>query len=251
MVAALSDRVVAMTGPVASIFPDWAQGRIVQIADGIDISVFNPAVSGKRIRSELGIGVEERLVGFVSRLDPWKGADVFISIAARVAVDVPDVRFLVCAGELPGYEEYASDLERQAKSLGIGDRVIFTGWRYRLDDIPEVMAAIDILVHTSVRPEPFGLVLIEAMASGKPVIAASDGGVPEVVEDGVTGFLADPREISSYVQRLKDLLNNRPLARQVGIAARRRVEGNFEMGNYVRRIERLYDEVLIGRGQSD
>jgi glycosyltransferase involved in cell wall biosynthesis len=218
--------------------------QVQAIPDGIDLARFHPGIRGDRIRDALGIAPGVPLVGFVARLDPWKGADAFVRAAAAVAGRHPNVRFLVCGGELPGYEGYAASVKELAASLGLGDRIAFTGWTYRLDDIPEVMAAVDVLVHTSVRPEPFGLVLVEAMAAAKPVVAATDGGVPEVVEAGVTGLLVDPRDTEGVAGALEALLTHRTRAAAMGRAGRQRAERLFEVGDYARRIEGLYDEVL-------
>jgi glycosyltransferase involved in cell wall biosynthesis len=214
------------------------------IPDGIDLERFNPSVSGERIRRDLGVSDRERLIGFVARLDPWKGADVFVRAAAEVARVSSDTRFLVCGGELPGYEPYAAGLRRLAKELGVEDRLVFTGWRYRLHDIPEVMAAIDVLVHSSIRPEPFGLVLVEAMATATPVVAADDGGVREVVEPGLTALLARPGDHLGVASAVLELLGDSSRASAMGQAGRERAEALFDVGAYVRRVEAVYEGLL-------
>jgi glycosyltransferase involved in cell wall biosynthesis len=238
----LSTRVITMTVAVARAIGEGK--HVYTIPDGIDLERFNPRVSGQRIRRELGVLDDERLVGFVARLDPWKGADVFVRAAAEVSRARKDTRFLVCGGELPGYEAYASDLRRLAKELGIEDRVLFTGWKYRLDDIPEVMAALDVLVHASIRPEPFGLVMVEAMATEKPVVAADDGGVREVVEPGVTALLARPGDHEAVAAAVLEILSDPTRAAAMGKAGRARAEKLFEVGAYVRRVEAVYAELL-------
>jgi glycosyltransferase involved in cell wall biosynthesis len=238
----LSSRVITMTDAVARAI---GEGKYVYtIPDGIDLDRFNPRVSGQRIRRELGVSDAELLVGFVARLDPWKGAEVFVRAAAEVSRARKDTRFLVCGGELPGYEEYARGLVRLARDLGIEDRVLFTGWKYRLDDIPEVMAALDVLVHTSIRPEPFGLVMVEAMATEKPVVAADDGGVREVVEPGVTALLAHPGDHHGVAAAVLEILSDPARAAAMGKAGRARAERLFEVGAYVRRVEAVYEELL-------
>jgi len=241
-----SVRVIPMTEAVGELFKRRrAKPQQVQaIPDGIDLTRFHPGVRGDRIRDALGTAPGVPLVGFVARLDPWKGADVFVRAAAAVASRYPNARFLVCGGELPGYGAYAASVKELARSLGLGDRIAFTGWTYRLDDIPEVMAAVDVLVHTSVRPEPFGLVLVEAMATAKPVVAAADGGVPEVVEAGVTGLLVPPGDSEGVADAIVSLLTHSSMAAAMGWAGRQRAERLFEVGGYARRIEGLYDEVL-------
>jgi glycosyltransferase involved in cell wall biosynthesis len=238
----LSTRVITMTDAVARAIGEGK--HVYTIPDGIDLERFNPRVSGDRIRRELGIGDGDRLVGFVARLDPWKGADVFIRAAAEVSRARKDTRFLVCGGELPGYEAYAARLRQLARDLGIEERVLFTGWKYRLDDIPEVMAALDVLVHTSIRPEPFGLVMVEAMATERPVVAADDGGVREVVEAGVTALLAQPGDHEAVAAAVREILSDPTRAAAMGKAGRARAERLFEVGGYVRRIEAVYSELL-------
>lgn len=242
----LSDRVITMTDGVARLFSrrQRAGGRVQTIYDGIDVTAFSPSVAGSRIRGELGLPADAPLVGFVGRLDPWKGCDVFVRAASEVARSHPGARFLVSGGALAGYEDHAEGLEHLAIELGLGGQVLFTGWRYRLDDIPEVMAALDVFVHTSVRPEPFGLVLVEAMATGKPVVAAAAGGVPEVVEDGVTGLLAAPGDWRAVAAAVSRLLGDPEAARSMGEAGRERAVRLFEVGAYARRVEGLYEAVL-------
>jgi len=244
--ARLSARVIPMTHAVAGLFPpNGASGsKVTVIPDGIDLTAFAPGVSGARIRRELRIPADVPLVGFVGRLDPWKGADVLVRAAAEVAKRCPAARFLVCGGDLPGYEAYAEGVRRLALEAGLDGRIDFTGWTYRLDDIPEVMAALDVLVHTSTRPEPFGLVLVEAMATAKPVVASNNGGVPEVVEAGVTGHLVEPENWRAVAAAVDDLLANPSRAAAFGAAGRARVERLFEVRAYVDKVQALYASII-------
>ena len=243
-----ADRVVPMTHAVADLFgpPGRRPRTVVPIPDGIDLAQFHPSLSGARIRAELGIASTAPVVGFVARLDPWKGAEVFVRAAAEIARERPDAHFLICGGELPGYESYAAGVRELASSLGLDGRIHFAGWRYRLADIPEVMAALDVLLHTPVRPEPFGLVLVEAMATGRPVVASDAGGIGEVVLDGVTGELVPPGDSQAAAGAVLRILADPSCAAAFGAAGRRRAESEFEVGAYVRRIEALYDD-LLGR----
>jgi glycosyltransferase involved in cell wall biosynthesis len=250
MALRLSARVVAMTEAVAELFGPASRrpAPVLCIPDGIDLQTFHPRVSGARIRRDLAIDADAPLVGFVARLDPWKGAEVFLQAAAQVSRRRPEARFLVCGGELPGYQAYAQGVERLADRLGLKGRVSFTGWRYRLDDIPEVMAALDVLVHCSVRPEPFGLVLVEAMAAAKPVVAFRTGGVPEVITPDVTGLLVAPQDSAALAEAIVQLLTDPVRARALGRAGRARAERQFEVGAYARTIEALYASVLAAEG---
>lgn len=246
LVLMLSTRVVPMTEAVAAMFGPRGQRslKIQPIPDGIDLTEFHPSVRGDRIRCDLRLEDHTSLVGFVARLDPWKGVDVFVRAAAAVARSRSHVHFIVCGGELPGYEAHAASARALAEALGLFDRIHFTGWTYRLDDIPEVMAALDIFVHTSIKPEPFGLVLVEAMATCKPVVAADGGGVPEVVARGETGLLVGPGDWQAVANSILELLDD-PTARQrMGQAGRRRVEQLFDVRIYAENIQALYSEIL-------
>lgn len=243
----LSARVVAMTDAVAEMFNDRRRvpnAKVTTVPDGIDLSLFHPGRNGERIRRDLGIPDDAPVAGFVARLDPWKGADVFVRAVAAAAARLPEAHFIVCGGEIPGYKEHAAELGRLAAVLGLGDRIHFTGWTYSVDDIPDVMAALDVLVHTSVRPEPFGLVLVEAMATAKPVVAARGGGVLEVVDDAVTGLLVEPGDWRAVSDAIVEVLGDAGRARALGAAGRMRAERLFEVSAYARRIEAMYSTLL-------
>jgi glycosyltransferase involved in cell wall biosynthesis len=247
MAVRLSVRVIAMTEAVGAMFDGRLRKRgpkVVTVPDGIDLSAFHPGCDGARIRHELGIASDAPVAGFVARLDPWKGAEVFVRAAAAVSKQLPDARFIVCGGELPGYESYADGLVRLASELGLDGRLHFTGWTYNVEAIPDVMAALDVLVHTSVRPEPFGLVLVEAMATAKPVVAARHGGVPEVVDEGVTGLLVEPGDWQGYAAAMLDVLRDATRAGALGAAGRTRAERLFDVRAYARIIEAMYGGIL-------
>lgn len=159
----------------------------------------------------------ERLIfGVVGRLTPWKGQHVFLEAFALAFPDSDHEAVLVGAA-LFGEESYARELEALAGRLGIADRVRFRGFQ---EDVWEELAAIDVSVHCSVIPEPFGQVVQEGMAMGLPVIAADAGGPAEFVESEVTGVLVgrdDPQALAASMQRLA---SDFELRRQLGRAAR-------------------------------
>ena len=115
------------------------------------------------------------LAGIVGRVSPTKGQREFLQAAAAVAVGHPDARFSVVGGALFGEHDYESQLQSLADRLGIADRVEFTGW---VADAAVRVASLSVLVHASPVPEPFGQVIVEAMAAGVPVVATAAGGVP-------------------------------------------------------------------------
>jgi glycosyltransferase involved in cell wall biosynthesis len=243
LAVSLSERVIVMSDAVA-VAMARRHPRIEVIPDGIDLAAFDSRRSAPKIREELGIDADAPLVGFVARLDPWKGAHVFVRAAAEVARARPRARFMVCGGELPGHAAYALEVKQLAADLGLDGSLLFTGWTYRLERIPEVMADLDVLVHASVEPEPFGLVLLEAMASSRPVVASRAGGPVEIVDDGSTGLLVPPGDHRELAAAILKLIDDPAWARRLGRAGRLRVEQHYSMPEQVQRIEALYETIL-------
>lgn len=245
-----SDRLVAVSHAAAEMFRNGKNDvppHLRVVPDGVDLESFHPQASGVRIRAELGIDPDAPVVGLVGRLDAGKGVDVFLEAAAICHDEFPEARFVVCGGEVRGQEEVARAAVRHAAELGLGDRVSFTHWRYRPEDMPEVYAALDVLVSASTTPESFGLVLIEAMASARPVIATDHGGPREVCAEGETGLLVPPRDPPRMAGAILDLLRDRARAAAMGAEGRRRAEQRFDQQDRVRQLEALYDEVLTAR----
>jgi glycosyltransferase involved in cell wall biosynthesis len=157
--------------------------------------------SGQSIKRSLGWEANPT-VGIVGRLQPWKGQEVFLRAAARLAEARKDIRFIVVGGAILGWEgSYPDDLRRLAADLGITRRVHFAGHQAEVNRWYE---ALDVVVHASFG-EPFGLVLVEAMALGKPLVATDVGGPLEIVEDGTSGLLVppgDPQALAEAVERI-------------------------------------------------
>lgn len=218
----------------------------VKLYDGLDLQCFNPSVSGQRVRRELGVESGISLVGTVCRLDPWKGIGLFLEAAGEVLKQMPEVRFLVCGGEIRGHEGYESKLKQKAKDLGILDKVFFTGWKYSGADIPEVYAALKISVQCPVYPEPYGLAALEAMASGVPVIAPAEGGPAELCVPDETAFLFPPRDAQKLAQAILRLLQDPQKAKAMGNAGRKRAETFFDMRQCTAQLEKIYEKILTG-----
>ncbi len=250
MVMALSRRVVSMTEAcsVGLFGPKGAHDpRIRILAEGLDLDVWSPGRhAGRDIRAELGIAPDALVAGFVARLDPWKGLDVFLDAAAQVAARFPQAVFLVSGDAPAGFEAYRDRMVAKAAALGLGDRLQFLGWRYRLADIPALMASLDVFCHTSVQPEPFGLVLIEAMAMGCPVIGAGAGGPIEITERGTSGMLTPPGDALALAEAISTLFADPARRRDLAAAGRARVEAQYSLSGFRDRVHALYDDALGG-----
>ncbi|MCA1818301.1 MAG: glycosyltransferase family 4 protein, partial [Acidobacteria bacterium] len=164
--------------------------------------------------------------------------------------EFPEARYVICGGEVEGQEEVARLALRLAGELGLTDVVNFTGWRYAPDDMPEVHAALSILVSASTRPESFGLVLAEAMAAGKPVVATNHGGAREVCVEGETALLVPPRDPRRMADAILKLLRDPSKAAAMGRAGRERAERHFDERRQARELQLLYEDVLKRARQS-
>ncbi len=218
------------------------------VPDPVDLDRFHPEIPRDRIRRELGIAGEESLIGMIGHLTPWKGHEVFLEIARAVAHRMPRSRFVVVGGsiyETHGHAGYLETLRQRAAALGLSDRVTFLGIR---DDIPELLAGLDVLVHAPIAPEPFGRVVAEAMAVARPVVAARCGGIPEVIEDGVTGFLVPSGNVGAFASAVVRLLEDPALCRRLGGAGRRRAEARFGIEAHAASVLEAYRTVLRGGG---
>jgi sugar transferase (PEP-CTERM/EpsH1 system associated) len=212
--------------------------RITIIPNGIDVSRFADAVDSSRVREELGIGPEKRIIGTIGRLTEQKGTEYLIRAFAGLARDIPDLALVVVGdGELrPG-------LERLASELGAGSSVVFAGIR---EEIPEFLNLFDLFVLPSLW-EGQPLTLLEAMAAGKPVIAADVGGNVEILRGGDLGVLVPPRNVGVLADAMRRLLADRSLAQDLGRRSRAHAASEFGASKMTRRYERVFDSLLSGR----
>jgi len=182
------------------------------------------------------------IVGLVGRISPTKGQDVFVRAAAVVAQRFPGTRFQIIGGPLFGHEAFEKEVRALAAELG-GVTVELLGFCV---DVAARIEALTVLVHASPTPEPFGQVVVEAMAAGKPVVATDAGGIPEIVLDGETGFLVPPGDVRALAEKIAALLAAPEAAEAMGRRGRARVQAHFTAAQMARQIEDCYEAVIAG-----
>jgi glycosyltransferase involved in cell wall biosynthesis len=210
------------------------------IHNGIDTAKFKPG-DGMALRTELGLSGSTPLAGIVGQIVPWKGHGHFLAACAIAAEKLPDARFLVVGddrfGDNPGLLDR---LKGEAHSRGLGDRVMFLGWR---DDAVAVMNALDVLVVSS-ETEPFGRVVIEAMACGKPVVSFRCGGPAEIIEHEKTGLLTTPHDATEMAAGMVRLLSGPADAAEMGRLGRDVVCERFSAELHAASMQEVYTRLL-------
>ncbi len=204
-----------------SLFTGLSPPKVRTIYNGVDTSYFNPSLDATEFRR--GIGLEDDFVIlYVGRLAWNKGIPDLIKSIQVVSKKVPNAKLLVCGkGRMEG------ELKKQVEALGLERNVRFTGLVPQ-EDLPLYYASSDIVAAPSIF-EPFGLVLLEALAMGKPVVATNVGGIPEVIKDFETGLLVPPHDSSSIAQAIIRLKEDESLGERLGKRGRELVEGKFSL----------------------
>jgi glycosyltransferase involved in cell wall biosynthesis len=221
----------------ASQFAD----RFEFILGSIDVQPFLHAQGRARVRQQWGVNDDEVLVGMAGRVTRWKGQSVFAQMAELLLQRYPKVKFAAVGGVFDTETFYMEQFREQVRALGIERNFIIDDFRA---DMPDVFAAFDIFVLPSTLPEPFGLVVIEAMASGKPVVATAPGGPSETVQEGETGYLVQPSDPEGTAAAVEKLLADPELRARMGAAGRRRACEVFSLPRYVKDFEELYARLI-------
>lgn len=194
------------------------------------------------LRRELGLPAGEPVVGMVANLNrPVKGGRWFAEAVPHVLERVPEARFLVV-----GLGGDAPEVAGRLRELGVEDRVVLAGFR---DDVEDCYRLMDVSVLTSLS-EGLSITVLESMSFGLPVVATCVGGNPELMEDGVTGYLVPPRNPEAWARRVVELLESPSLRERMSSAARARVEERFALEAVTSRYREVYEELLEGGGSS-
>ncbi|MGB7281544.1 MAG: glycosyltransferase family 4 protein [Candidatus Acidiferrum sp.] len=217
--------------------------RVEIVYEGVDIKSFDPSPPSPKVRSELHLPAGKKVIGYVSRFDEGKGHAEFLDAAALVVSQYTNVVFLIVGDEVPPTGAFLKKLQAQAHELKLDDHVIFTGWR---DDMPETLSVLDIFVHCPTTwIEGLGIAHLEAMAMGKPTVVSDNGGLPDVVLDGVTGFLVPPGNIQELSAAILRLLRDDELARRLGANARQRAVKEFDIEKNTQKLGKLFEEYVV------
>lgn len=235
----LAHRILTSAERVKTVLTDAGVDprKVVAVPPGVDTSRFHPGVSGAAVRAELGLAGP--VAGLVANIRGSKGHDVFLDAAREVLAGIPDARFLI-VGDGVGFD----DVRARVTRMGLERAVVMTGFRR---DIPEVMAALDVLVLPSIRSEATSQVIVQALAVGTPVVATAIGGSPEVIRDGETGRLVPPNDAHALAAAIVAALRDPARARTMAGAGQAFVRERLSIDAQMAATTGVYRELLDAR----
>ena len=219
--------------------------KISVVHDAVDLERFTPDIDCSAQSREFGLRPDQPRFGIFGRVVEWKGIREFLLAARQVLAGMPSARAFVVGGASDGSHDFYRAMESLARELGIAGQVVFTGGR---EDIPALMRLMDVVVHASTRPEPFGMVVIEAMAMARPVVASGAGGPLDIVLDGTTGLLVEPGDAPALGRAIGRLLAAPELRRRFGEQGRLRVATAFSSDRYAAQMTAIYQRFCGGLG---
>jgi glycosyltransferase involved in cell wall biosynthesis len=216
------------------------KGRSEVLHDGVQLPpLVNP--SGRlALKRELGLPLDQPTIALTGQVSEVKGIWDFVDAAAALAASGERAHFAVLGDDLKGRGALRAAMADKVAALGLSPCFTFLGFRA---DAPRLIPAFDVVAVPS-HVEPLGNATLEAMAAGVPVVGSQVGGIPEMVVDGVTGFLVPPRTPMVLAGRLAEMARSPELRAAHGAAARRRVERHFSLPLHADRLQRLYDSLL-------
>lgn len=236
LVYRLAHRILTSAERVKTVLAEGGvdPAKVLAVPPGVDTARFHSGVSGAALRAELGLAGP--VAGLVANIRGSKGHDVFLDAAREVLTAAPDARFLI-VGDGVGYDDVRARVDR----LGLTRAVVMTGFRR---DIPEVMAALDVLVLPSIRSEATSQVILQALAVGTPVVATAIGGSPEVIRDGETGRLVPPNDAHALAGAILATLRDPGRARAMARAGHTFVRARLSVDAQMAATTGVYRELL-------
>jgi glycosyltransferase involved in cell wall biosynthesis len=217
---------------------DLSPDQVSVVYNGIDAIPFDFAakIPTAALRARYDLPANAYLIGTFSRLAHWKGQHVLLDALASL----PNAHAVLVGAALFGEDAYEAELKAQVQTLGLTERVHFIGFQ---SDVAGLMHAMDMIVHTSIAPEPFGRVIVEAMLARRPIVAAAGGGALEIITDGVDGVLVTPGDAAALAAAV-DHLRHHPEERDaIVLRGYSRARGSFDPDAYCQAVLRRLEAV--------
>lgn len=235
--------IICISSAVQDNFRSLGLGRLplVTVHNGLDPDEMRVTRSRSEICAEFGVPDDHRLVGMVGNIKEWKGQEVVVRAMAKIRKVFPNVTCLLIGDTSAADRNYRYRLDALIEAQDLGERVIVTGYR---KDVPNCINALDIQIHASIEPEPFGRVLLEGMALSKPLIASDGGAVREIVVDGQTGLIFERGNADGLAACLTRFLADPSAAAVMGQAGHSRLLTDFSIEQHVSKVQAIYDRAF-------
>ena len=241
LIAKFAKRIIAISNAVAENLKLQLgeNKKIWVIYNGIDIERFHHAGTVKPSAFP-GLPAGKKTVLMAAQFVRWKGHNDFITMASYVREKFPDAVFILAGDrKIQDQQKYVRELERTIVEKGLKEHFVWTGY---VEDMPGLLQNVDCVVLPAVR-EPFGRIVAEAMSAGKPVVSVNSGAIPEIIEDGVSGFLCEPGDCKPMAEAVCKLLRDRELAGKIGENGYLRISQKFTIQRTVREFEQMVRDI--------
>jgi len=234
-----ADKVIAISNVVKHSSIKILQKKIVLVHNGVNLSDFSTKDDNKLYKA-YGIPRESLLIGIFSRIEPWKGQHIVIKALPKVLKRTGDIKLFIFGQYYTNKgRKYFNELKNIVDELELNKFVIFPG---TVKNVNKVYNGFDIIVLPSVAPEPFGRVVIEAMAAGRVVIATDNGGIKEFIENGKNGLLVRAGNLNDMENAITELAENPNLRKELGMNGRKTVQKYFNIALIAKELEKIYED---------
>jgi glycosyltransferase involved in cell wall biosynthesis len=240
------DAIISISTSVTSTLKknDIKNDNIITIHNGIDPNEVLNKISDQNIVRDLGLNERNRVIGVLGNIREWKGQEVAVRAMRKIVDEYPDTVCLFIGDTTKDDIQYKEKLDTLIKELELSSNIIFTGY---IKNVSDYLNILQIVLHTSIDPEPFGRVIIEAMSLSKPIIASNDGAIPEIIENEKSGLTFRPGDHEHLAQQVIKLLRNKEYAENLGRGGNERLLNNFHIKVNIDKTQSLYDKILSSK----
>ncbi len=222
----------------------FCASHIERVYDGLDASKFRVSHNPAEIKKALNIPVESRVVGIIGNVRPWKGQTYFVEAFKELTNQYHNLYGLIVGGWGGEEMDFKKKLQDNIRKSGIEKRLFFLGYR---EDVFEILSILDVCVHASTKPEPFGMVILEAMAAGTPVVATNIGGPVEILNSGECGILVAPKSSHTIAEACSKYLDDPKFRKKLVDNAYTRLMNHFHINGTVEKTAALFEKVYKTR----
>lgn len=225
-----------------AVWDNWkskvSESKMLLLYNGIDYSPY--LLQSKDIRNEIPKAKDKILIGMIGRINHWKGQPYFLDMVKVLVEEHQDIHFLIVGDAFPGTEHFVTEMLKKIEILGLQQHVTYLGYR---EDIPAILKSLDIFVLPSILPDPLPTVILEAMASAKPVVATHHGGACEMIIQNETGFLIPWDNAEVGAQCIGKLIIDKNKREEMGVKGKERVLKKFSPEAYQTEFIKLFEDV--------